>query len=1039
MGWRRCRAYTLRRRLGGNMEARQLDILQGVLLKSLSHIPGDQKEGEAEIARLGTETDFPYALILIGSDQARPRAVRHLSLIVLRQYVKEHGEGRLTEACTEDFHRLTLQGLGDTVPTLQTAFGMVVAALVNLDDQATSHKIFDTLLSYLHSNQETFVVGTVKCFSYVADTFDDNTLPLLAPALLPPLTHILKNPDTFSPAIRARSASILRGCVEVFCYASEGPVASMAREAMPLWVDLFIPQVELKRCHAYGLEELGVQIEILRIFTLTLKSLLHIIGKQKGNEIAAKLLQYLMELVAPYTASYILSDDDGEVAALDWGESIYDDADNRIGVDVAIAEVMTSFITILDRGSCRAFLKSEAVPLLLDITVEFMCITDAQIFDWEARPENYVAHEDELVVGNNFSIRNDAKSLIDALAERNGRTSTLAVLLKRLQLSGEASTASSIQWKRNEATLAAIDIAFGFDSSDHKQMHSIIQQAQLHAFLPAHLIGAQCPSYLCAQVLCSYGTVGICFSEKQREPFTNTLSKTLVPHAPMPIKLASLKALARILPNLNARERSIVSPIGIHGICSLLHAMPAETLHFMLETLSALLGTMDEQSTSSVETSITPLLLKIWSENGNDRLLTSTIVETFEQLAKSCMCLSQMESSLMPTLIDLLQTQRTVPPFVLGTVVDLLHVVFKSYAPAEVPRPMFCALFPLLIQTTLFNEDGFVLQACAQCFTDLVSTNSSQISAFEMEDASHSQRQNGVDSLLQAMSRLVSFESDGEETLSVGYLLASVLLAFAGNGSINIETVQSIFRMVATKISSTSNAMIIQDYVVCFARLFLMHVPQAMELMANTTIEVPQGNATVTANALERIMTVWLEYQEFFRGSYRTKICLLALAKIVLSNDARIASLSVKGDLRVDINEGRMTRSSRCKSEAVYQSIPWTVRAFQILARTVDDTSECADDEDEWSNEDDSSADGEEMLLSDMIGDDGRGIYDDGDEEEGMDEGICESDPFFKVDLQTELQQFFGLLASTEAAKFQHYFNHLNPEEQRILRDSLRK
>jgi len=367
-----------------------------------------------------------------------------------------------------------------------------------------------------------------------------------------------------------------------------------------------------------------------------------------------------------------------------------------------------------------------------------------------------------------------------------------------------------------------------------------------------------------------------------------------------------------------------------------------------------------------------------------------------------------------------------------------LHVVLKSYAPAEVPRPMFCALFPLLIQTALFNEDGSILQACVQCFTDLVSMNSSQISAFEMEDASHSQRQSGVDSLLQAMSRLVSFESEGEETLSVGYLLASVLLTFAGNGSINIETVQSIFRTVATKISNTSNAVIIQDYIVCFSRLFLMHVPQVMEFMANSTIEVAQGGTTVAVNALERIMTVWLEYQEFFRGSYRTKICLLALAKIVLSNDARITSLSVKGDLRVDVNEGRVTRSSRHKSEAVYQSIPWAVRAFQILARTVDDSSECADDEDEWTDEGDSSADGEEMLLSDMIGDDGRGIYDD-DDDEAMDEGISECVPFFKVDLQMELHQFFALLASTEAANFQHYISNLSPEEQRIVQDALRK
>ena len=165
------------------------------------------------------------------------------------------------------------------------------------------------------------------------------------------------------------------------------------------------------------------------------------------------------------------------------------------------------------------------------------------------------------------------------------------------------------------------------------------------------------------------------------------------------------------------------------------------------------------------------------------------------------------------------------------------------------------------------------------------------------------------------------------------------------------------------------------------------------------------------------------------------------MGKIAVAGDARVLNLVVPGDLNVDMNEGRRTRSSRQRegnsgSDFTYKQVPWPLRAFQILARSID----CESEEEEMWEEDSDGEDFEdeeeysEMLLSDMIGDNGKSIFCDSDDDEEINEMCYQEDALFDADLQGELNRFFKTFAQNDPVTFSQCASTLNIEEQNVLK-----
>ena len=453
----------------------------------------------------------------------------------------------LSDAETLEIRHYALQGLAEEHIMMQTAFGMVLAAIAKQGGKDTWYYLFDALLSYLHSGKETLVRGSVKCFSLFADYFDDETLPMVASGLFPPLVYILSTPTTFNSPLRQQSVNILYSCVEVFSFSSAsttGTMANLAKQVLPNWVDMLLPGLDAKLCNSRGLEEMGVHIEIIKLFGVIIRTMCNIVGNERKSRILLSVCNYFRDLSKAYINSVVFERNegtaDGKGANIDWGETTFDQDGNEIGLETVVVHCMQFFITMMDgdRKLYKSFYKSGALPLFLETSVELLCITPEQVFQWKDNPEEYVAHEDESTVGNSISVRNTAKCLVDSVSLIFGRLNACEYLISTMLpkiIGGDTlrTRQANFEWKVTEALLVAIGVAFSCDRSSEHRVRAVVIRSNLGKILntfmaiPHALPGFNYRSaeflYPCAQSISCYSALLLCFSPEENEPFLTNI------------------------------------------------------------------------------------------------------------------------------------------------------------------------------------------------------------------------------------------------------------------------------------------------------------------------------------------------------------------------------------------------------------------------------------------------------------------------------------------------------------------------------------
>ncbi len=77
-------------------------------------------------------------------------------------------------------------------------------------------------------------------------------------------------------------------------------------------------------------------------------------------------------------------------------------------------------------------------------------------------------------------------------------------------------------------------------------------------------------------------------------------------------------------------------------------------------------------------------------------------------------------------------------------------------------------------------------------------------------------------------------------------------------------------------------------------------------------------------------MASWTRWQENFSGSLDVKASLAALGKIFRSTDPRVDAIKVPGELVVDVNAPRVTRSQKKASDTWYFQFSNTLFCFNI-------------------------------------------------------------------------------------------------------------
>ena len=854
----------------------QLNIVHSILLKCLSNVASERKQGEAAIEHLAQQHGLGHALILIASDLRRDRSSRQLALVILKQHISKNNSV-LSDAETLEIRHHALQGLAEEHIMMQTAFGMVLAAIAKQGGKDTWYFLFDALLSYLHSGKETLVRGSVKCFSLFADYFDDETLPMVASGLFPPLVYILSTPTTFNSPLRQQSANILYSCVEVFSFCSTsttGAMANLAKQVLPNWVDMLLPGLDAKLCRSRGLEELGVHIEIIKLFGVVIRTMCKIVGRERNDAILLSICNYFRDLSKAYINCVVFERNeetaDGKGANIDWGETTFDQDGNEIGLETVLVHCMQFFISMMDgdRKLYKSFYKSGALPLLLEMSVELLCITPEQVSQWKDNPEEYVAHEDESTVGNNVSVRNTAKCLVDSVSLIFGRLNACEHLINTMlpKIIGSDTSRTrqgNSEWKMTEALLVAIGVAFSCNQSSEHRVRAVVISSNLGKTLNNFMsIPQDHPGfnyrneeflYPCAQSISCYSALLLCFSPEQKQPFLTSICSGLNNELPRPISLACLRAVASAVDCLEGTQKEKFLLPSVEGVCRMLAESPGDTLHFTMASLSILVCDLKEAAVCTIEPVVTPLLIQAWSQYTNDVSLVLSIVDVFKQLSKSSLALPGIAERALPTFVTLLRSYNQQQPCVVEAALDMLHVIVGSYqSPLSLPGVYVEEVYPLIIDIGLKISDNSVLFSCSNCLESFVRVSAGQLLA--------SCNGTGINLLLSVIARLLSHETSEKAALSVGNLVCQVMLK--NQAVLTNEMIQSMFKNLVDRLCLTENRAFRQNLIMCFVRVYHVHGPLLLNLLA--MIEVNSNRQAERTNALTVLLTLWIANQESF-------------------------------------------------------------------------------------------------------------------------------------------------------------------------------
>lgn len=353
-----------------------------------------------------------------------------------------------------------------------------------------------------------------------------------------------------------------------------------------------------------------------------------------------------------------------------------------------------------------------------------------------------------------------------------------------------------------------------------------------------------------------------------------------------------------------------------------------------------------------------------------------------------------------------------------------------SYSPSPLPDQFTEQMFPGLMQLAWNVPDIDLLQSAQEC-----------IKTFIVKDCEHVMRwhdqsgKSGLDYIIHFIAKLLEPTGSDSDALFVGDLIVT-LIQKVGNGISPV--LPDLLTAVLGRLMNTDYQPFIQSLVMVFAHLVISQQDTVFQFLCNTQINGKSG--------LEILMTTWCENYDSFSGYYTMKVSAIALSKIYLSSDPRLANITVKGEIIVNPNAGIVTRSRAKRNPDQYTAIPLPAKIIKLL---VSDTSnafvneqapieeaESGDEEGgDWEDVEDDlfSSRNDINFLSEMLNQ----VDNNDDEEDSPD---LKNDPIYQTDMKAYLTDFFRNCNTHNVNNFVEICqNQLNEEEKMTLEYVLRQ
>jgi len=590
----------------------------------------------------------------------------------------------------------------------------------------------------------------------------------------------------------------------------------------------------------------------------------------------------LQTLQPAYAHSVVHNDDDGA-------------SEEEEGVAQLVAQVMELLQSMIMRPKLRGVLKKHTQQLL-QLLVPFMQITEAQVRQWRADPNEFLAHEDDEHV-KGCMVRLSGEGLVGELMEHIKRESarSLAMVTAELLEKGEQDRAAGEQqaWKLTELGLYLFSIVAGAGTVKSLQRGEMASLSPTAMRTAAAISGdTSAVDFLRARAFSVLHRMrdSVCASSPgDIEQILKTAAVGIQPHSPLVVRVSACRVFCRYF--TATQVESIRGPLlGEHRVLasfgSLLRDADEEVLHLALESL-ALIVKLSPAAVAEGATSLAALVLDLWRRSKSDALAHLSVLDLVSSAASSHPLLRQaLQETLLPAVAE--DLQPGVEAYITAASIDLYGVLLKK---AEVPfsgAVLSCA--PPLIAAVLRSDESGLLQNACDALCCLVQRSPQQVSEIGL-----------LEPAFRAVERLLSLDLDDNASLFAGPLVTLLMQRFGHQ--LPPELARALLRVLVIRLTRAELPFLIQSLTAVIARLLLedfsgvLTALAAMEVQAPKSVLEAAGSCPVGRSALDVLLAMWMDRYDTMRSKHSRNVFYTALCRIhaAAAQDPRLQAAQTGG------------------------------------------------------------------------------------------------------------------------------------------------
>ncbi|KAF9516008.1 hypothetical protein BS47DRAFT_1371853 [Hydnum rufescens UP504] len=917
---------------------------------------------------------------------------------------------------------IIFRGLSDSNLKIRTASAFVISKIAHSDWPDHYPTLLHDLISLLESRAPESVHGALQVFTEFSrdDLTEDQILPVLR-QLLPILLSILGQAEQHSPLTRARAVGVFRQCItSVLMVGDQHPdaIQEATVSVLPQWLEAFEillsspPLADVQDSSNWN--PLAIRMQIFRTLNLLHAWLPRILTPHLAT-LLSLAIGHLDILFPPFQHFHVIRDgrDPPPVTTAD-------DPDQEISLPILAASIQDLLSQVARAKRAKDWFEDKAnLKACVHVLAGWTQMTGE---DLDANAFVAEQDDDSAVMSLRIAGIDFLQNLLDAFPLPTARE--LQAITQEVVDSSRQSQqkAQPDWWKPLEAILAVL-------GSEADALMQIVEDEQsegrVRPFEVEYLLVNVIPSLL---ALSDYP-----FLQGRAFVFASSFAKLC-----RPVDAAVVRAYApRILAILS----------------SFLSTTSEDTLSLILDTLTVVvkidLGTW---LSPEVTSSLTAAILDTWRRNFKDPLLLSVLADLITTIAASPApgVYTTLVSQLLPSLVQSLEaaTANAQESWLASSALELIAGVLQGGEKGKLGDGLVAGLAPSLFDCINASQDRDVTVKGTECIALIVRKGCDQLLSWN-DRAGRS----GLDNVLAFVARLLSPTENEASGLLVGDLIIHLL---RNTGEAILPILPQLLQTMVNRIPTAKTATFLQSLTAPFAFLIQTH--------RDTVISLLESITTPAGNGLEVFVRAWCDNAETFVGFWQQRVSTLAFCEMLLSNNAALRRLQVKGEqiIKPETRNVIMTRSRTKQMPVEYESITFPVKALKIILHDLQasvkpaeddvkpENAESDDGDETWADEEvfQGMKNEEYRFLSGLslqkVGYDQINncygliefVEDDGVEDAGEDEEL-RNDPISQMDMRTHLLSFLRQCAAADPSEFGFIASQLTEEEAAVVKQVL--